>query len=156
MSTLVNEFILRRTNNINAKHLPPKLVQVRFSILRFGLGTNPEHGDVRIRSSRWGERGRRLLEGRFRRSSVTSCTQFNTVASALSSPSPGSIFPQVVCCRLTPVQRRIYKHLLSSKEIRHILNGKQTNILSSIGAMQKVTTHARRVPASASRSRAVF
>lgn len=28
MSTVVNEFILRRTNNINAKHLPPKLVQV--------------------------------------------------------------------------------------------------------------------------------
>lgn len=27
MSTVVNEFILRRTNNINAKHLPPKLVQ---------------------------------------------------------------------------------------------------------------------------------
>lgn len=30
MSTVVNEFILRRTNNINAKHLPPKLVQVKF------------------------------------------------------------------------------------------------------------------------------
>lgn len=45
---------------------------------------------------------------------------------------------QVVCCRLTPVQTKIYKHLMSSKEIRHILNGKQTNILSSIGAMQKV------------------
>ncbi|CAM9988109.1 unnamed protein product, partial [Ectocarpus sp. 12 AP-2014] len=74
MSTVVNEFILRRTNNINAKHLPPKLVQV-------------------------------------------------------------------VCCRLTPVQTKIYKHLLSSKEIRHILNGKQTNILSSIGAMQKLCNH---------------
>ncbi|CAN0006928.1 unnamed protein product, partial [Ectocarpus sp. 12 AP-2014] len=74
MSTVVNEFILRRTNNINAKHLPPKLVQV-------------------------------------------------------------------VCCRLTPAQTKIYKHLLSSKEIRHILNGKQTNILSSIGAMQKLCNH---------------
>jgi hypothetical protein len=28
MSTVVNEFILRRTNTLNAKHLPPKLVQV--------------------------------------------------------------------------------------------------------------------------------
>ena len=45
---------------------------------------------------------------------------------------------QVVCCRLTPVQKKIYKHLMSSKEIRHILNGKQTNILSSIGAIKKV------------------
>lgn len=45
---------------------------------------------------------------------------------------------QVVCCRLTPVQKKIYKHLMCSKEIRHILNGKQTNILSSIGAIKKV------------------
>lgn len=44
----------------------------------------------------------------------------------------------MVCCRLTPVQKKIYKHLMSSKEIRHILNGKQTNILSSIGAIKKV------------------
>jgi hypothetical protein len=28
MSNLVNEFILRRTNTLNAQHLPPKLVQV--------------------------------------------------------------------------------------------------------------------------------
>ncbi|CAM9643718.1 unnamed protein product, partial [Chrysoparadoxa australica] len=74
MSTLVNEFILRRTNTLNAKHLPPKLVQV-------------------------------------------------------------------VSCRLTSLQETIYQHLLSSKEIRHILNGKQTNILSSIGSMQKLCNH---------------
>ena len=29
MSNLVNEFILRRTNTLNAQHLPAKLVQVR-------------------------------------------------------------------------------------------------------------------------------
>lgn len=57
-----------------------------FSIRRLGSGTNPEHGDVRIRSNRWGERGHRLLEGRLRRPSMTACTQFNAVASALSSP----------------------------------------------------------------------
>ena len=28
MSDLVNQFILRRTNTLNAKHLPPKLTQV--------------------------------------------------------------------------------------------------------------------------------
>lgn len=55
-----------------------------------------------------------------------------------SPPAAPIIASQVVCCRLTPLQTKIYKHLLSSKEIRHILNGKQTNILSSIGAMQKV------------------
>ncbi|KAG5185679.1 SNF2 family N-terminal domain-containing protein [Tribonema minus] len=82
MSTLVNEFILRRTNTLNAKHLPPKLVQV-------------------------------------------------------------------VACRLTDVQRRIYQHLLDSKEIRHILNGKQTNILSSIGSMQKLCNHPKLLEAGA-------
>lgn len=74
MSTLVNHFILRRTNTLNAQHLPAKLVQV-------------------------------------------------------------------VCCRLTPLQKNVYKHLLSSKEIRHICEGKQTNILSSIGALQKLCNH---------------
>jgi hypothetical protein len=74
MSNLVNEFILRRTNTLNAQHLPPKLVQV-------------------------------------------------------------------VCCRLTELQKTIYKHLLSSKEIRHIFEGKQTNILASIGALQKLCNH---------------
>ena len=28
MSSIVNEFILRRVNTLNAQHLPPKLVQV--------------------------------------------------------------------------------------------------------------------------------
>ena len=74
MSNLVNEFILRRTNTLNAQHLPPKLVQV-------------------------------------------------------------------VCCRLTELQKTIYKHLLSSKEIRHIFEGKQTNILASIGALNKLCNH---------------
>ncbi|CAM9559187.1 unnamed protein product, partial [Phaeothamnion confervicola] len=58
MSTAVNDFILRRTNTLNAKHLPPKLI---------------------------------------------------------------------VCCRLTELQRNLYGHLISSKEIRHIL---QVNLFS--------------------------
>lgn len=47
----------------------------------------------------------------------------------------------MVCCRLTDVQKAIYKHLLNSKEVRHIFEGKQTNILSSIGALQKLCNH---------------
>jgi SNF2 family DNA or RNA helicase len=39
------------------------------------------------------------------------------------------------------VQKSVYKHLLSSKEIRHIFEGKQTNILSNIGALQKLCNH---------------
>jgi hypothetical protein len=35
----------------------------------------------------------------------------------------------------------VYRHLLSSKEIRHIFEGKQTNILSSIGHLQKLCNH---------------
>jgi len=48
---------------------------------------------------------------------------------------------QIVCCPLTDVQEKIYRHLLSSKEIRHILDGKQTNILCYIGTLQKLCNH---------------
>lgn len=65
LSVIVNEFILKRGNILNAQHLPPKLVQF-------------------------------------------------------------------VCCRLTPLQEQMYERLLSSKEIRHIKEGKQTNTLNSI------------------------
>jgi DNA repair and recombination protein RAD54 and RAD54-like protein len=102
MSELVNHFIMRRTNTLNAQHLPPKLVQVR-------LASTP--GD-------------------------------NLHGLALDSKSfAGWAARQVVCCRLTETQKKIYEHLLSSKEIRHIMDGKQTNILSSIGALQKLCNH---------------
>jgi DNA repair and recombination RAD54-like protein len=65
LSTIVNEFILKRGNILNAQHLPPKLVQF-------------------------------------------------------------------VCCRLTPVQERMYEKLLVSKEIRNVRDGKQFNTLNSI------------------------
>jgi DNA repair and recombination RAD54-like protein len=65
LSTIVNEFILKRGNILNAQHLPPKLVQF-------------------------------------------------------------------VCCRPTPLQRELYDMILSSKEMRHIRDGKQSNTLGSI------------------------
>ena len=58
MSTIVNEFILRRVNTLNAQHLPPKLVQV-------------------------------------------------------------------VCCKLTDMQQNIYNHLIGSKAMQQITDGKQ-------------------------------
>jgi DNA repair and recombination RAD54-like protein len=58
MSDIVNEFILRRINTLNAQHLPPKLVQV-------------------------------------------------------------------VCCKLTPMQENIYNHLIGSKAMQQIRDGKQ-------------------------------
>ncbi len=65
LSTIVNEFILKRGNILNAQHLPPKLVQF-------------------------------------------------------------------VCCRLSPVQAQVYDALLSSKEVRHIREGKQTDTLGTL------------------------
>jgi DNA repair and recombination RAD54-like protein len=65
LSTIVNEFILKRGNILNAQHLPPKLVQF-------------------------------------------------------------------VCCKLSPIQETLYNALLSSKEVRHIREGKQTNTLNCI------------------------
>jgi DNA repair and recombination RAD54-like protein len=74
LSVIVNEFILKRGNILNAQHLPPKLVQF-------------------------------------------------------------------VCCRLTPLQEALYERLLSSKEIRHIREGKQTNTLGSIRQLINICSH---------------
>ena len=78
MSTLVNEFILRRVNTLNAQHLPPKLVQV-------------------------------------------------------------------VCCNLTEIQQNMYQHLVNSKDMQHVLDGKQVNCLSSIQMLMKLVNHPRLV-----------
>ncbi len=78
LSVIVNEFILKRGNILNAQHLPPKLVQF-------------------------------------------------------------------VCCRLTPLQEAMYERLLSSKEIRHIREGKQTNTLNSIRQLINICSHPRLV-----------
>jgi DNA repair and recombination protein RAD54 and RAD54-like protein len=74
MSRIVNDFILRRVNTLNAQHLPPKLVQV-------------------------------------------------------------------VCCRLTDIQQNMYQHLVTSKDMQHVLDGKQVNCLSSIQMLMKLANH---------------
>ena len=63
LSLLVNKFILRRTNNLLSKHLPPKLVQI-------------------------------------------------------------------VVCDLTPLQRELYNHFLSSKATSEIINGGKKTVSS--------------------------
>lgn len=74
LSTIVNEFILKRGNILNAQHLPPKLVQY-------------------------------------------------------------------VCCELTPLQDAMYDKLLSSKECRHILDGRNSNALNTIRFMINLCSH---------------
>lgn len=74
MSLVVNEFILRRVNTLNAQHLPPKLVQV-------------------------------------------------------------------VSCQLTAIQQNMYQHLISSKDMQHVLDGKQVNCLGSIQMLMKLCNH---------------
>jgi DNA repair and recombination protein RAD54 and RAD54-like protein len=74
MSTIVNDFILRRVNTLNAQHLPPKLVQV-------------------------------------------------------------------VCCNLTEIQQNMYQHLITSKDMQHVLDGKQVNCLASIQMLMKLCNH---------------
>ncbi|KAG7352526.1 SNF2 family helicase [Nitzschia inconspicua] len=74
MSTIVNDFILRRVNTLNAQHLPPKLVQV-------------------------------------------------------------------VCCNLTEIQHNMYQHLVSAKDMQHVMDGKQVNCLGSIQMLMKLCNH---------------
>jgi DNA repair and recombination RAD54-like protein len=76
LSTIVNEFMLKRGNILNAQHLPPKLVQF-------------------------------------------------------------------VCCNLTDLQRDIYDKLLSSKQLRHIREGRELNVLNSIRQLINICCHPR-------------
>lgn len=48
---------------------------------------------------------------------------------------------QVVCCNLTEIQQNMYQHLVSSKDMQHVLDGKQVNCLSSIQMLMKLCNH---------------
>ena len=74
MSSITNHFIIRRTNALNAQHLPPKLVQV-------------------------------------------------------------------VCCKMTEYQQRMYKHVIEEKDQKHMLNGKQKDVLGYIQTLQQICNH---------------
>ncbi|KDO30107.1 hypothetical protein SPRG_05299 [Saprolegnia parasitica CBS 223.65] len=74
MCEIVNQFILRRTNALNAKHLPPKLTQV-------------------------------------------------------------------VCCKLSHVQRNMYSHFLHSNAFHAMMTKKSSRILPSITALKKLCNH---------------
>ena len=48
---------------------------------------------------------------------------------------------QVVCCKLTDIQQNMYQHLVNSKDMQHVLDGKQVNCLASIQMLMKLTNH---------------
>ena len=48
---------------------------------------------------------------------------------------------QVVCCKLTDIQSSMYQHLVSSKDMQHVLNGKQSNCLGYIQLLMKLCNH---------------
>lgn len=47
----------------------------------------------------------------------------------------------MVCCNLTPLQKQLYEHFLSSKAARAALNGKQSKVLGAITALRKLVNH---------------
>lgn len=48
---------------------------------------------------------------------------------------------QVVCCNLTEIQLNMYNHLVQSKAMQHIMDGKQVNCLGSIQMLMKLCNH---------------
>ena len=50
---------------------------------------------------------------------------------------------QVVCCNLTEIQQNMYQHLVNSKAMQHVLDGKQVNALGSIQMLMKLCNHPR-------------
>jgi superfamily II DNA or RNA helicase len=74
LSSIVNQFVMRRTNSLLSQHLPPKLLQV-------------------------------------------------------------------VCVKLTDLQRNLYTHFLESSDMTKLMNGKSTGVLASITALRKLVNH---------------
>jgi len=74
----VNQFVIRRTNTLLSKHLPPKVMQV-------------------------------------------------------------------VCCKMTDMQKALYRHLLESKAVKSALTGRKTDVLPLITALKKLCNHPRLV-----------
>ena len=49
---------------------------------------------------------------------------------------------EVVCCRMTDLQERLYNHFLASNAARNLLAGKKSaRILSAITALKKLCNH---------------
>ncbi|GIL43572.1 hypothetical protein Vafri_1202, partial [Volvox africanus] len=48
---------------------------------------------------------------------------------------------EVVCCRLTDLQRQLYGHFLQSKAARRVLNGRTSGVLSAITSLKKLCNH---------------
>jgi DNA repair and recombination RAD54-like protein len=48
---------------------------------------------------------------------------------------------QVVCCNLTEIQYNMYNHLVTSKDMQHVMDGKQVNCLGSIQMLMKLCNH---------------
>eukprot|EP00980_Cylindrotheca_fusiformis_P025859 scaffold14741_cov135-Cylindrotheca_fusiformis.AAC.9 len=48
---------------------------------------------------------------------------------------------QVVCCNLTEIQQNMYQHLITSKDMQHVMDGKQVNCLGSIQMLMKLSNH---------------
>ena len=48
---------------------------------------------------------------------------------------------QVVCCNLTPIQESIYQHLVTTKDMQHVMSGKQANCLGYIQMLMKLCNH---------------
>jgi DNA repair and recombination RAD54-like protein len=48
---------------------------------------------------------------------------------------------EVVCCRMTELQRQLYCHFLESKAAAKLLSGKATGVLSAITSLKKLCNH---------------
>lgn len=124
LSLIVNEFILRRTNSLLSAHLPPKV-----GIWLMHIAGKPLSMEV----VSW-----HLGSSAFPSIPMLYVCQLKTQATPSSVHAVQVI--EVVCCRMTELQRQVYQHFTNSEAARRMLRAADTGKSKQAPRVRPVTS----------------